>query len=51
MLTGMFLILFGLKIADVIDWSWWLVASPLLVQGTFVIVAAFFQAALDRGNK
>lgn len=43
-LLGMLFVLFtGLKLADVIDWSWWWVTSPLwggfaVILGGFVLV-------------
>ena len=42
---GMLAILFiGLKLADVIDWSWWWVLSPLWIG--FVIVAVIVVLAI-----
>ena len=38
--TVLFMIFMTLKLCDVIDWSWWWVASPLWVP--FGIIALFF---------
>lgn len=51
LLLSAFLLLFvGLKIAGVIDWSWWWVLSPIWIHAalTAVIVAALFAFAAAR---
>jgi hypothetical protein len=34
------LLFIGLKLADFVDWSWWLVLSPFLVKAFVVLLAA-----------
>ncbi len=45
------LLLIGLRLADVIDWPWWLVLAPLLlplaVELAAVVAVALVQAVLD----
>lgn len=45
------LLLIGLRLADVIDWPWWLVLAPLLaplgVVLAAVVAVALVQAVLD----
>lgn len=43
MLEILFLIFLTLKLTDVIDWSWWLVTSPLLVGYTTILIVVFLQ--------
>lgn len=48
---GMLAILFiGLKLAAIIDWSWWLVLIPLYpaLLGIGVIITAFFMSLSDK---
>ncbi len=41
-LTGATFILFlGLKLANIIEWSWWWVFAPLWIPVTLVIVVSF----------
>lgn len=35
LLTTLFV---GLKLAGVIDWSWWWVCSPIFAQGAFILI-------------
>lgn len=32
----------GLKLTNYIDWSWWLILSPILVSFTFAILSITF---------
>lgn len=41
-------ILIGLKIANYIDWSWWLIFSPAIV---LVVLYAIFAAVVDKGKR
>lgn len=38
MFVILFVIFLGLKVFDYIDWSWFWVASPLLIGGVLVLV-------------
>lgn len=39
-LDGLTLVFIHAKLTDTIDWSWWLVLSPILVQLAFIGVVA-----------
>ena len=39
-LDNLALLFIGLKLAEIIDWSWWLVLAPLIIPG----VAGFYVA-------
>jgi hypothetical protein len=39
-LDGLTLVFIHAKLTDAIDWSWWLVLSPILVQLAFIGVVA-----------
>lgn len=41
------LLLIGLRLADVIDWPWWLVLAPLAVELAAVVAVALAQAVRD----
>jgi hypothetical protein len=41
-LYGIFLILGSLKLAKIIDWSWWWVTSPLWIPIVLMIIILFF---------
>ena len=48
---GMLSILFiGLKLAAIIDWSWWIVLIPIYpaLLGIGVIITAFFMSRSDK---
>lgn len=34
------LLFIGLKLSGIINWSWWVVASPMLIQITLLLVAS-----------
>jgi hypothetical protein len=39
LLTLLTVLFVGLKLAAVIDWSWWLVLSPMIIKVLFWVVA------------
>jgi hypothetical protein len=42
-LTGLsILILLGLNLTEYIEWTWWLVAIPLILPITFIMLILFF---------
>ena len=45
--TGTFLILFTLKLLEVIDWSWWIVALPLILQFSIILFAVTVAAFIE----
>ena len=49
-LGALFIVLLVLKVGlgdtDVVDWSWWLVASPLLLQVALVVVPLVLSGVL-----
>ena len=49
---GLLLLLVGLKLAGYIDWSWWLVVSPLFVSATIAIAAISYKVIKEvRGRR
>jgi hypothetical protein len=50
---GLQLLLIGLKLGHVIDWSWWLVASPFLLTAftAFLVPAVFHLVTHVRRNR
>ncbi len=47
LLDLLFVMFIGLKLAHVIDWSWWLVASPFLAQFLLLVLIEIVR----RGSK
>lgn len=45
--TALFLLFLGLKLANVITWSWWWVFSPLWIPLTIVIVIFFLMVIFN----
>ena len=41
-LDGLTLVFIGLKLAKVIDWSWWWVFSPMWIPIVLILIIAFF---------
>ena len=53
-LEALFLLFLGLKLGNVIDWSWWWVFSPIwipLLAGLIIIVVALIIAVLQSKGK
>lgn len=53
-LEALFLLFLGLKLGNVIDWSWWWVFSPIwipLLTGLIIIVVALIIAVLQSKGK
>ena len=53
-LEALFLLFLGLKLGNVIDWSWWWVFSPIwipLLAGSIIIVVALIIAVLQSKGK
>lgn len=44
---GMQLMLIGLKLAGFIDWSWYVVLSPLIVEGVLALVILLLIYLID----
>ena len=44
---GMQLMLIGLKLAGFIDWSWYVVLSPLIVEGVLALVLLLLIYLID----
>lgn len=40
-LDNLTLLFIGLRLAEVIDWSWWLVLSPIVIAGICGFLVAF----------
>lgn len=43
----LFLLFIGLKLAKIIDWSWFWICSPVIFYGCFCIIMIFFYVYCD----
>ena len=51
-LEGLLLLLVGLKLAGYIDWSWWLVVSPVFIPAFIAIAAISYKVTKEvRGRR
>ena len=51
-LEGLLLLLVGLKLAGYIDWSWWLVVSPIFVSAIIAVAAIAYKVTKEvRGRR
>ncbi|RLA42714.1 MAG: hypothetical protein DRR06_13845 [Gammaproteobacteria bacterium] len=46
MLKLLFVLFVGLKLGEVIDWSWWAVCIPAFIEAARFMVASLFKAGL-----
>ena len=51
LLLGLGLLFIGLKLTDNIDWSWWLVLMPLIVETFRRVTKQIFLDSLGRGEE
>lgn len=43
LLTILFIVFLILKLCNAIDWSWWAVTTPLMIQVAFAIISAYIE--------
>ena len=51
LLTLLTVLFIGLKLTAYIDWSWWLVLSPLILRVVLWVLAVLFLAYTEQGTK
>ncbi|MGW5267227.1 hypothetical protein ACWEQ4_01115 [Rhodococcus sp. NPDC003994] len=49
--TALFLVFLILKLTDTIDWSWWWVFAPLIVDGVLFALAVAVGIALELSDR
>ena len=42
------ILLIGLKLTGYIDWSWWLILSPVLIEVTFLLIVLAYTYSVSR---
>ena len=45
------ILLIGLKLTGYIDWSWWLILSPALIEVTFLLIALAYTYFVSRRKR
>ena len=45
------ILLIGLKLTGYIDWSWWLILSPVLIEVTFLLVVLAYTYFVSRRKR
>ena len=45
------ILLIGLKLAGYIDWSWWLILSPVLIEVTFLLIVLAYTYFVSRRKR
>ena len=45
------ILLIGLKLTGYIDWSWWLILSPVLIEVTFLLIVLAYAYFVSRRKR
>ena len=45
------ILLIGLKLTGYIDWSWWLIISPVLIEVTFLLIVLAYIYFVSRRKR
>ena len=45
------ILLIGLKLTGYIDWSWWLILSPALIEVTFLLIVLVYTYFVSRRKR
>ena len=45
------ILLIGLKLTGYIDWSWWLILSPVLIEVTFLLIVLAYTYFVSRRKR